>query len=54
VDATVEPGIYSLDAAAQIDRMVILGRGEAVKKAVWEPINNRFLNGQPADKFVRA
>jgi uncharacterized protein len=54
VDATVEPGIYSLDAAAQIDRMVILGRGEAVKKAVWEPINSRFLNGQPVDKFVRA
>jgi uncharacterized protein len=54
VDATVEPGIYSLDAAAQIDRMVILGRGEAVKKAVWEPVNSRFLNGEPADKFVPA
>jgi hypothetical protein len=52
VDAVVEPGIYSLDAVAQIDRMIILGRGEAVKKAVWEPVNTRFLNGQPAEKFV--
>lgn len=52
VDATVEPEIYSLDAVDQIDRMVILGRGEAVKKAVWEPVNSRFLNGQPAEKFV--
>jgi patatin-like phospholipase/acyl hydrolase len=52
VEATVEPEIYGLDAVAQIDRMVILGRGEAVKKVVWEPINSRFLNGQPADKFV--
>ena len=52
VDAIVEPGIYSLDAVAQIDRMVILGRGEAVKKAVWEPVNDRFLNGKLAEKFV--
>jgi uncharacterized protein len=52
VDAIVEPGIYSLDAVAQIDRMIILGRGEAVKKAVWEAVNSRFLNGQLAEKFV--
>jgi hypothetical protein len=52
VNAIVEPGIYSLDAANQIDRMVILGRGEAVKKAVWEPVNSRFLNGRLAKKFV--
>jgi patatin-like phospholipase/acyl hydrolase len=52
VDAIVEPGIYSLDAVDQIDRMVILGRGEAVKKAVWEPVVSRFLNGQPAKRFV--
>jgi hypothetical protein len=52
VDAIVEPGIYSLDAASQIDRMVILGRGEAVKQAVWDPVNSRFLNGQLAEKFV--
>jgi uncharacterized protein len=52
VDTIVEPGIYSLDAVAQIDKMIILGRGEAVKRAVWEPVNSRFLNGEPADKFV--
>jgi patatin-like phospholipase/acyl hydrolase len=52
VDATVEPGIYGLDAVNQIDRMVILGRAEAAKKANWEPVMQRFLNGQPAEKFV--
>jgi hypothetical protein len=52
VDATVEPGIYRLDAVDQIDRMVILGRAEAAKKANWKPVMQRFLNGQPADKFV--
>jgi hypothetical protein len=54
VDAIVEPGIYSLDAVDQIDRMVVLGRAEAVKRDVWEAVNTRFLNGQPADKFVPA
>jgi hypothetical protein len=43
VDAIVEPGIYSLGAVGQIDKMVILGRGEAVKRAVWEPVKSRFL-----------
>jgi hypothetical protein len=52
VDATVEPGIYRLDAVDQIDRMVILGSAEAAKKANWKPVMQRFLNGQPADKFV--
>jgi uncharacterized protein len=52
VDATVEPGLYGLDAVTQIDRMVVLGRGEAVKKANWEPVMQRFLDGQPAEKFV--
>ena len=52
VDAIVEPGIYSLDAVHQVDRMIVLGRGEAVKRAFWEPVNSRFLNGQPAEKFV--
>jgi hypothetical protein len=52
VDAIVEPGIYSLDAVAQIDRMLVLGRGEATKRANWEPVNTRFLNGQPAERFV--
>ena len=52
MDAIVESGIYSLDAVAQIDRMVILGRGEAVKRAVWEPLNSHFLNGQHAERFV--
>ena len=54
VDATFEPGLYGLDAANQIDRMAILGRVEAVKKANWEPVMERFLNGQPAEKFVRS
>ena len=53
VDATVEPGIYSLDAAAQLDRMIILGRAEAAKWKVWEPVKSRFLNGQPGDEFKR-
>jgi hypothetical protein len=42
VDATVEPGIYSLDAVGQIDRMLILGRVEAVKRANWEPVTRGF------------
>jgi predicted acylesterase/phospholipase RssA len=52
VDATLEPGIYGLDAMDQIDRMVVLGRAAAAKKANWEPVMQRFLNGKPADKFV--
>jgi uncharacterized protein len=52
VDATVEPEIYGLDAVDQIDRMVVLGRGEAAKKANWEPVMQRFLNGQAVEKFV--
>jgi uncharacterized protein len=52
VDATVEPGLYGLDAVGQIDRMVALGRGEAAKKANWEPVMQKFLNGQAADEFV--
>jgi hypothetical protein len=52
VDATVEPGLYGLDAIGQVDRMVILGRAEATKKANWDPVMQRFLNGQPAEKFV--
>jgi patatin-like phospholipase/acyl hydrolase len=52
VDATVEPGLYGLDAVGQIGRMVILGRAEAAKKANWEPVMQRFLNGQAVDKFV--
>jgi uncharacterized protein len=52
VDATVEPGIYGLDAVDQINRMVVLGRAEAAKKANWEPVMQRFLNGQSAEKFV--
>jgi hypothetical protein len=52
VDATVEPGLYGLDAVDQIDRMAILGRAEAAKKANWEPVMQRFLNGQPANRFV--
>src|SRR5258708_21981346 len=46
VDAIVEPGIYTLDAVAQIDRMIMLGRSEAVKRDVWEAVNTRFLNDQ--------
>jgi uncharacterized protein len=52
VDAIVEPGIYGLDAVDQIDNMVVLGRNEAAKKENWELVMQRFLNGQPADKFV--
>jgi uncharacterized protein len=54
VDAVVEPGIYGLDGVGQIDKMVILGRAESAKKANWEPVMQRFLNGQLADKFVPA
>jgi hypothetical protein len=32
VDATVEPGLYGLDAVGQIDRMVILGRARKQRK----------------------
>ena len=34
VDATVEPGLYALDAVNQIDRMVVLGRAEQQKRRI--------------------
>jgi hypothetical protein len=34
-------------------KMAILGRAEAAKEANWEPVMERFLNGQPPEKFVR-
>jgi hypothetical protein len=43
VDAVVQSGIYSLDEVGQIDQMAILGRTEAVKKAVRDPVIIRFL-----------
>jgi len=52
VDAIVAPKVYGLDSVGQINEMVALGQGEAKKKAIWEPVAMRFLNGLTVEKFV--
>ena len=47
IDATVSSGEFTLDDASQIkiERLMNLGRSEAVKKAHLDDIQERFLNG---------
>ena len=54
LDSIVSAGDFTLDDArpAKIERLMNLGRSEAVKKAHLEDIAKRFLNGIPADPFT--
>src|SRR5712691_7554184 len=53
INAVVSAGDFSLDDArpAKIQRLMNLGRGEAVKKANLDVVQSRFLNDIPAPKF---
>ena len=48
------PGQYSLDDAKPdtLDKLTSIGRGEAVKKANLDIVRDRFLDGNPAERFV--
>ncbi len=54
IDYKAPRGQFSLDDARpqQIERLIALGRGEAVKKENIEVVRERFLNGQPAPPFT--
>lgn len=54
LDSTVSSGDFTLDDArpAKIERLMNLGRSEAVKKAHLEDIEKRFLNGIKVEPFV--
>ena len=53
INITGKAGEYALDDARpeKIKQLVVLGRGEAVKKANMEVVRSRFLNGIPAKPF---
>ncbi|TVP93868.1 MAG: patatin [Planctomycetaceae bacterium] len=53
IDHQSPRGQFSLDDARpeQIERLIALGRGEAVKKANIEAVGDRFLNGRHAPPF---
>jgi patatin-like phospholipase/acyl hydrolase len=53
VNVVAETGRYGLDTATpkKIDEMIQLGRGEAVKKANFERVQQLFLTGVPAPEF---
>lgn len=53
INSIVSAGDFSLDDArpAKIQRLMNLGRSEAVKKANLDVVQSRFLNGTPAAKF---
>ena len=53
LDAIVSAGDFTLDDAGpeKIERLMNLGRSEAVKKEHLEDIEERFLNGIPAEPF---
>lgn len=54
LNATVPGGSFSLDDARpeRIEELVVLGRGEAVKKQNRVVIQDRFLNGKAVKPFV--
>lgn len=56
INVTAKEGEFSLDDARpeKIQRLINLGRGEAVKKENLEVAKARFLNGKPASPFVPA
>jgi patatin-like phospholipase/acyl hydrolase len=45
-------GEFSLDDPSRVEDLAGLGRAEAAKKAVAEPVAERFLNGVPAAPFI--
>lgn len=53
INATVSAGDFSLDDARldRIERLVVLGRAEAVRRDVMEVVRTRFLNGDAAARF---
>ena len=53
IDVTAREGEFSLDDARpeKIQRLINLGRGEAVKKANLDVVKARFLNGVAAAAF---
>gem|GEM_PF-6466535 len=54
LDATVSSGDFTMDDARQVklERLMNLGRSEAVKKIHLEDIQQRFLNGIKVAPFV--
>jgi uncharacterized protein len=54
INATAKEGEFSLDDARpeKIQRLINLGRGEAVRKDNIDVVEARFLNGTPAPAFV--
>ena len=54
IDATVSSGEFTLDDASQIkiERLMNLGRSEAVKKVHLDEVEKRFLNGIHAPAFT--
>jgi patatin-like phospholipase/acyl hydrolase len=54
INVTSKAGEFSLDDARpeKIQRLINLGRGEAVKRENIDVIKTRFLNGKPASPFV--
>ena len=54
IDHKAPRGQFSLDDARprQIERLIALGRGEAVKKENIEVVRQRFLNGQHAPTYT--
>ena len=54
IDHTAPRGQFSMDDARpkQIETLIALGRGEAVKKDTMAVVRERFLNGEPAPDFV--
>ena len=54
VNATVPAGTFSLDNARPdvIEKLMALGRGEAVKKEHLKIVKERFLNGKKAEVFM--
>lgn len=53
INASTKAGEYSIDDARpdKIERLIGLGRGEAVKKENLDVVKTRFLNGTPAAPF---
>lgn len=54
IDVTTRSSRFGLDTATpkQIDELIQLGRGEAVKKANLEHVTKLFLTGQPVPTFM--
>ena len=47
-------GRFGLDKAENVPDLIELGRSDAVKRRHLDVVERRFLNGTPAQKFIRA